>query len=281
MKNAFTILALILIFTKIVMGENLKDGIPRTYNLLLSPGYCNVKAYDNSLSPNVYSGSGFKFITGYEAGRLNNVGGLTLSMGFANTFYKSSARPGRSEYMIKLEGWKTWQILARQGNSKRKESSIYLGPDLNLTLNMRVPFSTDNNFFSYDIATNLGITGYGKISLTFLNRSWLITERLTIPFISYLIRPAYTGPYPAQFIKNGTFLTGGAVSPKTAITSGKIVSLNHYLNINNQLSLDYPFIKNKNFLRFTYEWNFYRSGLNQKKALFGSNSFLFSFLVNI
>lgn len=255
--------------------QPVKERAHRKYNLFLSPAGYRVLCYDNSLSPNVYSGYGFGFNGGYEAARDFTEGGFMLSSLIATTHYTASAKPGRMEYQFGMEAWKAWKV------KSTKRMYFDAGPDLKLAYNFHVPFSTDNNFLSYDIANSLGITAKARRPLRLFKRDFDLSDRLTIPVFTYLIRPAYTGPYPQAFLKNGVFSTTGLVDPGSAIESGAFVSWGRYFNIDNQIRLKYPFLRNSNAIALTYDWNFYRASLHDKRALFGSQGLLFSLIVNL
>ncbi len=114
----------------------------------------------------------------------------------------------------------------------------------------REHLSLINSDFFYDLFFSLGPSAMVEREFRFFKRDWLVNWQVTIPALTYGLRPNYSGLEVAPPDENGF----------QGWKDAQFGSFNILQNVKSQIELAYP-LKNGNRLGIMYYWDFFKSDL--------------------
>ena len=160
-------------------------------------------------------------------------------------------------------------FLWRLNHFKSKYYRYYLGTHLDLISNFRNNQKFNNANLNYEIMMGIGpsFCVYHQFQLRDLkNRTMAVTATLNIPLLIPVLRPQYNVV--------GDFVAG---KHQVEISNTQLKFINKLFAPNLNLQM-YYFLRNKNALKISYFWNFYRydPGFNAVNAV--NSTLTFSFL---
>ena len=201
-------------------------------------------AQDFTVSPLVYRGLGANIHLGFieEGEKYINRNMFKLSFGYLlNTYQEGTST-------LSLKGDYSHIYVRKINNIYQSPGIWYLGGNLLISGVSRTNFHITNVGLGYDISQSLGISNWFRYPINMFNRDMIIDAYINIPFISYIIRPGYTGLFETSHSSD--------IKLKDFIDNGHFVSFGNYVRLNSSASLTY-LIKNGNALMLTYEWDYY------------------------
>lgn len=141
---------------------------------------------------------------------------------------------------------------------------IYGGGGFSSLLNLKFHSGNVNNVFAHDLAASLAASGMAVYDFTLFNRDFVLTQQLSVPFISIISRPSYVWSLP-YFIWEDEGKFSEAI---------QVASFGNFLRVQNKLSLDFGKARKRrgrvvqtNTWRLTYRWDYYQMNRpNQVKA---------------
>jgi hypothetical protein len=161
-----------------------------------------------------------------------------------------------------------------------QKTSVFLGADVNIFLNLRSNPSLGNNSLYYDFMQQLRICGLYRYNFSSKKNQYTIEYGLKIPLFGMVSRPP-----KAYFIKEDEttdYLPTSENTLTTLLTNGKMVFVGQYSDIESELTIWRTFRRNRNRIGLSYVWNLYtyRDYFDQKQVI-GSHAIRFMLLTNL
>lgn len=196
--------------------------------LVANLGYTVHTVKEERFSSVFRDGTGFGLELAYEANQTEAINRIGLQF---HNFVSGRNLPSFSDNnWLQLR----YDYLRKVPQTKGLSLGGYL--DAGLLFTEKQGFWNNNNLVSYTQWLSLGVSSAyaGKLG----NKQWI--TQLNFPVLSYSIRPSYASGYPDQFQMPGTFnwLEDGIV--EAGLSSGRIVSLDQFANINFSSDIFHP-----------------------------------------
>ncbi|MEX0966423.1 MAG: hypothetical protein WD077_04240 [Bacteroidia bacterium] len=239
----------------------------------LSGGWNYAQMRDEGMSPLLYKGSIFSFITGYETLTAKGIQAVMLSIAGGNAKPATSGFSRADAFTIRADA--DYTFMPETWSSDNRKYIVYSGGSLMNVATVRQHSLYSNNDYNYEFFSSLAAAGNLKRKLQVLKHRFDLDWQLRLPFLSFALRPAFASSAVEKYDPEEYSLTG------SALRSGEFVSVNHLLRLNSQLSGTY-FLNNGNALRLGYSWDYYsysKIEINRVKA--GFHSITFSTLFNL
>ncbi|MBA3899054.1 MAG: hypothetical protein H0X62_02415 [Bacteroidetes bacterium] len=148
---------------------------------------------------------------------------------------------------------------------KPSETAFYIGGSIGITGGYRYQPFFLNSAHNYDISNPIGFSFLANHNFTIFNKGMSLQYWFDIPLIAAVLKPAYASPLPDGLQNFEVELQDGY------LRSIRILTLNRYTRFRNQISLQIP-LTEKNQLRISYDWDFYRI-LHQNPLYFSGHNF--------
>ncbi|MBC9795248.1 hypothetical protein [Sinomicrobium weinanense] len=233
-----------------------------------------VKTKDRNLSPLVNRGIGVSGHFAYEK-RDRRIKQLQLDIGYS-TLNNRTSSPGKIEvFSFDLAYTMLFPLHLPSGKAE-----LFVGGTFDVFGNARTHLHYENNELSYEFGSSLAVSGQLDYPVWANDRRLLLSYRLSLPFVSYLIRPERNIPYPEKYLEDGTYNLEDTGLSGAALRSGRIVTFNKFQVVKSRMFLTYFFKKNPHALRLGYGWHFYATE-HSGKATVAKHSLLCSILLNL
>lgn len=221
-------------------------GQKNTFHLKFGAGFGYQTLRDDAMSPLLYNGLQIGSYAGAEWRRNKGVWQLdglfwlgetnAERSGWYTDNYTYAANLSYLRYLNALDAAK-WQFS--------------LGGALTSWGSFREHISLVNSDFFYDVFVSLGPSGSVDKQFRFLKRNWQISWQLTIPVLSYGLRPNYSGLNEEPPNEEGI---------ESELKYAEFGSFNVLTNVKSKLELGYP-LQNGNRIGLLYYWDFYQSNV--------------------
>ena len=119
---------------------------------------------------------------------------------------------------------------------------------------------SSNNLVSYTFWFSSGIALRGKKEVEIKGKKLFLNYESSLPLLGYVIRPAYAHPYFESYLKDGTFNFNQEGMWKAYFTSGKIRTVNSFINFKTKFGVAMPLGKETNTLGLQYAWEYFYVG---------------------
>ncbi|MDX1940321.1 MAG: hypothetical protein SFU99_07205 [Saprospiraceae bacterium] len=229
-----------------------------TFHLKLGGGFGLQTVRDNAMSPLQYDGIQGAFQAAGEWRRpqgLYRLDGLfwlgeasAVSGGTTNN-YSFAVNGGYLHRLSKEDARWQWRV----------------GPAITTWGSFREHLSLINSDFFYDLFFSLGPSGMVEREFRFFKRDWFVNWQITIPALTYGVRPNYSGLEVVPPDEEGF----------QGWEDAQFGSFNILQNVKSQIELAYP-LKNGNRLGLLYFWDFFKSDLEPHSVKHSMQSVQFS-----
>ncbi len=98
---------------------------------------------------------------------------------------------------------------------------------------------TSENGISYCLWSSLGISAQINKTINISKKTINWNNKVSLPIISYVVRPSYSFPYSDNFIQEGTFNFARSGLAKAIVTGGNLKDITAFSNIRFQTGLNY------------------------------------------
>ncbi len=214
-----------------------------TFHLKLGGGFGLQTVRDDAMSPLQYDGIQGAFQAAAEWHRPKSLYRMDGLFWLGET---SAASGGTTEnYTFAVNGSYLYRISATESRWQWRA-----GAALTTWGSFREHLSLINSDFFYDLFFSLGPSAMVEREFRFFKRDWLVNWQVTIPALTYGVRPNYSGLEVAPPDENGF----------QGWKDAQFGSFNILQNVKSQIELAYP-LKNGNRLGIMYYWDFFKSDL--------------------
>lgn len=233
---------LVLIFSDNVQSQDSLNNA-KEYYLKFSPGWRLIKIRDRFTSPLVYSGNAILGYAGFEQNKPNVIERNDLY------FHYGMLSPDESTAKIKnMKAAIDYMNLRKIGNYSHID--WFAGGVWNNAYSLRWHQSYQNNSFSYDFFSSLGISAMARYPFHIKKYKFHVGFWLSVPLVAYSVRPSLVKAYPEKL------LTKNSPTTWQKFIAGEFVFFNRYQRVQNGISVTW-YLKNGNGIRLRYLWNFY------------------------
>ena len=260
-----------LLSTSLLLAQRLPDSDNACF-LNLGVGPALVSANDAQASPLTYRGLNAAISAGYER-YSTSLSSLTFSAGVGSLQNAVSFAGRMQAYQFGLSYQRLYPVLERN-------VSIALGGAADVWGHVRLNSGYENNLLSYELASSLSLAARFYKSLTIRGRRLWLSYQIALPAMTYLIRPAYSIPYPEKFLRDGVYNFADAGVAGPGLASGSLVSFNRFFKVSSALSLTYFLKDSSNAIRLQYGWDYY-SLAAEKRVATARQLLMFSLLINL
>lgn len=225
-----------------------QEKVKADHYINIGGGYTYPIAYDKSYSTLIYKGTAGSALLQYHRRKANlldhldlrfDYGELSNASGFGNAvYYRGEGNYTYQRYLRSL-----WQERLRW----------YVGGSFNFLYTLLQFQEFNNNSFNNSAYASLSPQSSLVYDFSLWNRDFRAQVSVFLPILTFAMRPAYGSSNFVGFLddqREDTF--------SQFMESGKLTSLNNFFRYSNIFSLEYPFQKNPNRLRLSYEWNYVR-----------------------
>jgi hypothetical protein len=201
---------------------------------------------DAAMSPLLYNGIQIGGYAGAEWRRATGIFQVDGLFWLGETDSEQS-RARTDNYTFAVNGSYLWQLHP----AHESQWHCYLGGALTSWGSFRDHASLPNSDYFYDLFFSLGPSGAIEYDFSLLGRDWKLSGQLTVPVLTYGLRPNYSGlnespPDDKSFA--------------TELEAAQIGSFNILTNVKSRLELVYP-LKNGNRFGLLYYWDFYNANI--------------------
>ena len=235
--------------------------------LTLGVGSMSVQLNDEHMSPLTYYGGALNVQLGAFKRKKKSLRNFTMNAVYTNLGPRESGReidPQGAYIRLDLSYAQQHYIRSFFNGTTR----WYLGGKIKSHSNVRLNPQLDGGFITFVFANGFFLSNVLEREVRVSGRSLTLSWQLDLPILNHTIRPDYLNIYD--------FVNPESNWIEERIEDSRWRSIVSYSNITSTLSLLYP-ISTSNVLRFSYEWDFYRIG-SEQKATQATHSYLFSFL---
>ncbi len=215
-------------------------------------GIMSEKTLDLGMSPVSYAGIGGNFGFLIER-RTNNLVQIKLSGSFGKLKHREhkAFAPGTAlTYHFDGSFLKLYKM-------KKEKWSFYAGYQTRVFANFREHERYSNSAFNYDLMIGGGISGAAlSPDYRFLYRTFRFRYIGGMNLIGAGLRPAFAFSFPEGFETVETPIIKGTAN------SLKLISFHNHFSYCQQISVELPFRKNTNSVRFFYDFDYYRYNFN-------------------
>lgn len=245
--KSLTLLTLLLIFINYKSSQAQEDSIqPSTFHLKFGAGLGYQTLRDDAMSPLLYNGVQIGAYAGAEWRRpkgIFQVDGL-FWLGETNA-EQSGAYTENYTFGVNVG------YLRQLHPLRESRWHCFLGGSLASWGSFREHASLVNSDYFYDVFFSIGPSGAIEHDFRFLKRDWKLSWQLTIPILTYGLRPNFSGLDEAPPNDDGF---------EKELEAAQIGSFNVLTNVKSRLELVYP-LKNGNRIGLLYYWDFYQSNI--------------------
>lgn len=242
-------------------------NIAKARYLTLGIGSMSVQLNDEHMSPLNYYGGALNLQVGTFKRKKKSLRNFTMNAVYTILSPREDAREiDPMGTYVRLDLAYAQQHYVR--SFFKKTTRWYLGGKVKSHSNVRLNPQLDGGFITFVFANGVFLSNVLEREVRISGRPLTLEWQLDLPVINHLIRPDYLNIYDFVNPENDW--------AKERIEDSRWRSIAKYSNITSTLSILYP-ISTSNVLRFTYEWDFYRVG-GEQKATHATHSYLFSFL---
>lgn len=244
-------------------------------------GGAYVKVIDNATSPLQYDGFVFpEAKVDYLVHSEKIIKTLEADFSYGSLSTRTETPwydPTNDSYFVALR----FNILYNVKKLAKEKINWYVGPEINANAHFRVNYKYGNSALTFDNYYGVGVAtrfefpfSYKarKVKVWFMNfnrrdRDLRLSWQLSVPVLSYLIRPTY--------VTITNFIDPELQSTVTSANTdgGFFVPL----NIRSQTELYYT-LHNQNMLKISYIWNFFNHDPGYNKVQSAYHGFVFSFI---
>lgn len=192
-----------------------------------------------------------------------NVGSVKTKDADIENFGTRYIEPRAQFYMSEI-GYSWMRALPRLSNEKYR---VHMGAESSFLFNVRFSPRWDNSGFNYEgVITPLAWQGRIARDFKTKRKKLTLSYQLNIPVLAFVMRPEFSGV--------PDFLNHEKPFTSDLFERGSWESFWGLPRIKSTLDLTIP-IAGKNFMKFTYGWNYY-SYQDPVKTQFAGHSFLFT-----
>lgn len=230
----------------------------KSFHLKLGTGLALQTVKDDAMSPLTYDGTQIAFQTGGEwrvPKGLHRVDAL-FWLG------EASAESGRTteNYTFAINGGYLHRI------SKPEATwNMHLGGMITTWGSFRDHQSLINSDFFYDLFFSIGPSASLERNFQLFKREWILDWQLTLPALTYGVRPSYSGLDSVPPDKDGF----------QGWEDAQIGSFDMLQNVKSRIELAYP-LKNGNRLGLMYYWDFFNANLEPHAVIQAMQSIQFN-----
>ncbi|MFN7116260.1 MAG: hypothetical protein ACK4TA_05635 [Saprospiraceae bacterium] len=219
-------------------------GQKSTFHLKFGAGFGYQTYRDDAMSPLLYDGVQIGAYAGAEWRRSKGIWQLDGLFWLGETDAEQSGAY-TDNYTFAVNG----SYLHYLNNASKWR--LALGGALTSWGSFREHSTLVNSDYFYDVFFSLGPSAAIEKPFRFLNRDWAVHWQLTLPVLSYGLRPNYSGLNESP--PNDDSFTA-------ELEAAQIGSFNVLTNVKSRLELLYP-LKNGNRIGLFYYWDFYQSNI--------------------
>lgn len=151
-------------------------------------------------------------------------------------------------YTFAVNGGYLWQLHRERVSSWH----CYAGAALTAWGSFREHNSLPNSNYFYDVFFSVAPTGAIEYDFRLLKQDWNISLQLTVPVLTYGLRPNFSGLDEAPPNDNGGF--------EKELKAAEVGSFNILTSIKSRLELAFP-LQNGNRIGLLYYWDFYNANI--------------------
>lgn len=229
--------------------DALETSVPsslNTFHLKFGAGFGYQTLRDDAMSPLLYNGVEIGAYAGAEWRRSKGIFQLDGLFWFGQTDSKQSGAY-TDNYSFAVNG----SYLRQLHPSRESRWQCYAGGALTSWGSFREHSSLVNSDYFYDVFLSLGLSGMIEHDFRFFKHDWQVGWQLTVPVLTYGLRPNYSGLDEAPPDDEGF---------QSELDAAQIGSFNVLTNVKSRLELIYP-LKNGNRIGLLYYWDFYQSNI--------------------
>jgi hypothetical protein len=250
----FMLIALASTFAMAQSSESLvqtsKDTTKFNRYRVISAGFSLPLLRDQAISPLRYTGLGLLVtINSWK------VKPEVLKQSFAKAGFAYLANSANSNSLTFFHAEYDYTYFRKIKTYREDRLRIFAGGGADAFVNLKLLSLNVNNQLGYDFAASLKVSGLMQYDFRLFKRKFLLTEQLSIPFVSVLSRPPFSWPAPYDAYEEGGKWTSAI----------KVASFGNYFRLQNRLSLDWfpserRLRKARHHIssnwRLTYEWDY-------------------------
>lgn len=202
---------------------------------------------DQRFTANAVQYTGFQTRTGFEFGTPQKFNRIELS--FAKNFERWK---NISSYINLNSGIRYIHL------SVTKKPSLLIGGYVDYGNLLIIPEggAFENNPIAYSFWLSIGPALKWQRSIRIKQKSIHLSVEGSFPLVGYVIRPAYAHPYPDNYLVDGRFDFDRKGMWGYLLKSGKIESLNQFINTKLKTTCSIPFGKKAHAIGLSYHWEF-------------------------
>ena len=222
-----------------------EPGLPkRSVRWILGAGAGWETYRDQAMSPLLYEGIQGTAGMGFEIGGARVLHRLEGLFFFGNT---SAQRIGGTTENLAF--MVNGSHLSRLGTANAKWQ-WRAGPAISSWGSLRYHQSLVNSNYFYDLFISLGVAGSVERQFRLLRRNWLGGWQLTVPVLSWGLRPTYSGLVAAT--------PDDELTPAPYLDEARLGAFGVLTRVNSRMHLTYA-LPNDNQLSLVYHWDMFRS----------------------
>lgn len=219
---------------------------PSTFHLKFGAGFGYQTLRDDAMSPLLYNGVEIGAYAGTEWRRPKGIFQLDGLFWLGETTAEQSGAY-TDNYTFAVNG----SYLHQLHPERESRWHCYAGGGITSWGSFRDHISLPNSDYFYDLFFSIAPSGLIEYDFRFLKRDWQLGWQLTIPVLTYGLRPNFSGLDEAPPDDN---------SFKKELEAAQIGSFDVLTNVKSRLELVYP-LKNGNRFGLLYYWDFYKSDI--------------------
>ncbi|MGB3180595.1 MAG: hypothetical protein WBB45_04355 [Cyclobacteriaceae bacterium] len=270
---ACVLVPIILLFSQTGFTQETKVEFTERHYLQTGIGLSVLKAKDANLSPLTFSGSGPALQLGFlKSNRLFEKANIYFS--YTPLGHPTAVSTTVESFAFDMGYTRLYPVLILSPGLQVKA-----GGRASLWGNGRLNSLYSNNLLSYELALSAEAAARLSYDLTIGDKDVQLAWDLSLPLLSYIIRPAEGLPYPIEYLEDGEFNLEDDGLPGATLFSGKIGSLHNLRAISADISFTY-FLQNSNALTLGYSWNYYDARV-YNRAQVASHTLILSLLFNL
>jgi hypothetical protein len=231
----------------LISAQAQEDSIrPSTFHLKFGAGFGYQTLRDDAMSPLLYNGVEIGAYAGAEWRRPKGVFQLDGLFWLGETNAEQSGAY-TDNYTFAING----SYLRKLHPARASRWHCFVGGALTSWGSFRDHISLVNSDYFYDLFLSIGPSGSIEYDFRFLKRDWHVNWQVTIPVLTYGLRPNFSGLDEAPPNDNGF---------KKELEAAQIGTFDVLTNVKSRLELVYP-LKNGNRIGLLYYWDFYQSNI--------------------
>lgn len=243
----------------------------RQHYLHFGPGWSYNNTRDEAVSPLRYKGGGPALAIGYERETAERSGEVWLQGQYGRITPRQTDL--FSAAMLLARADIGYRQLYLAGNFPDKRYSIFLGGGFLTTAVYREHNLFTNNAYQYDYAASISLEACVKRAIPVKQRTLSLDWKLSLPFLSALLRPGYNSSIPEGFIYYPE------KPAKAVLASAEPGIFASYWRVLSTVGATYH-LHNGNRIRLGYSWDTYRYS-NGNRLTSATHTVYFLLLFNL